>query len=287
MVQHLYSLVRCVPNPNTGEYVNLGALVGDPATGQWRLRLLSDPRRASRFAGAAAYGACQRYLAQLTAEIDESWEALMHGSADALGRDWLDAICSEHRNVVQFSDPLTVVAENVDAATDKIFEHRIIDPLPEARQRVLTKHTLRAAMRDAYRAEIEQGHVNEAVDLVVGDNVHTVIDFAVANGKVVQVTQAWSFQLAGYEDVSTQVKSWAYAIERLRSRDASKILRPGGVSEIDDQVDVRVIVAEPQSKRQEEIHAEAIQVFRQVRASIHSWEHADDVAREAAALLRS
>ena len=38
MGRYVYSLVRCVPDPRTGEFVNVGAIAGDPFTGDWSVR---------------------------------------------------------------------------------------------------------------------------------------------------------------------------------------------------------------------------------------------------------
>src|SRR5680860_1531130 len=41
-----FSVIRFVPDPAKGEFVNIGAIAGDDATGDWELRLVSSPKRA-------------------------------------------------------------------------------------------------------------------------------------------------------------------------------------------------------------------------------------------------
>ena len=36
--RYVFSLVRCVPNPRTGEFVNVGAIAGDPESEDWSVR---------------------------------------------------------------------------------------------------------------------------------------------------------------------------------------------------------------------------------------------------------
>lgn len=288
MVQHLYSVVKCVPNPNTGEFVNIAALVGDPSTGQWQIKRLSDERRVRRIVGPAALGACHQYLVQLESEIDESWEALMHGGGDALGKDWLQLICDDHRNVVQFTPPMAVNAEDIDGALEQVFRFRLADTPVERRPRVITKHTMKAALRDAYRdVDLPSGYLHEGVDLVVGANVHGAVDFAIANGQAFQLAQAWSFQLTGIDDLVLQIKAWAYAIDRLRQGERAKLLRGSGVSDVGREVEVDVVVAEPLVSEQTEVFAEASQVFEELGAKVYSWDKASAVAHRAHELVSS
>ena len=50
MSRYLYSIIRCLPDPQTGEFVNVGVIAGDPATGDWAVRRLSNIERIRRFA---------------------------------------------------------------------------------------------------------------------------------------------------------------------------------------------------------------------------------------------
>jgi Protein of unknown function (DUF3037) len=41
-----YSVVRCVPEPRTGEFINVGAIAGSAEDGNWDARLITSFRRA-------------------------------------------------------------------------------------------------------------------------------------------------------------------------------------------------------------------------------------------------
>jgi hypothetical protein len=45
-VRHIYSVVRFVPDPARGEFVNVGAIVGSEESSEWGLRQIENPVRA-------------------------------------------------------------------------------------------------------------------------------------------------------------------------------------------------------------------------------------------------
>ena len=45
-MRFLYSIIRFVPNPATGERVNLGVVVGSDERNEWAIRRVHDLRRA-------------------------------------------------------------------------------------------------------------------------------------------------------------------------------------------------------------------------------------------------
>jgi hypothetical protein len=44
-VSYQFSLIRFVPDPARGEFVNIGAVVGDDEAQDWELRLISNLKR--------------------------------------------------------------------------------------------------------------------------------------------------------------------------------------------------------------------------------------------------
>src|SRR5262249_24576629 len=143
----------------------------------------------------------------------------------------------DHRNVVQLSEPMPIVGESVEGVLDVIFDYLLIDPV-RGRREFITKHRVLAALRDSFEeAEIPAVLCQQRVEIYVGGSVHTQMDFAVGNGKVVQLSQAWSFQRAAVTELSIEVKSWGYALARLRAGDGGRLLnREGRPSIVDEGV---------------------------------------------------
>lgn len=287
MSRYIYSLVRCVPDPATGEFVNVGAIAGNPDTGDWSVRQVSNERHVRKLAGATELGAVHGFLARVGIEIDSMQALMLNDSVDLLGEGWLQDLYYDHRNVVQLSPPTPIVADNAEDALDVLFGRQIIDPVTQARDRVVTKHGVIQRIRLAYgRADIDPHLVRRRVELFVGDRVHTTLDYAVANGTTVQLTQGWSFQGALVDAVSEQVKAWAYALSRLRDGMDSRIVGVDEwVSDVTSDVDLQVVVAPPRTGEQENVYKESEQIFEQLDASVHSLEDADAIGQRATELL--
>src|SRR5215469_8301577 len=217
MSRYVYSLVRCVPDPATGEFVNVGAIAGNPETGDWSVRQVSNERHVRKLAGATELSAVHDFLARVGTEIDSMQALMLNDSADLLGESWLQSLHYDHRNVVQLTPPMPILADSAEDALDVLFGRQIIDPVTQSRERAVTKHGVLHAIRLSYlNARIDPNLVRRKAELFVGDHVHTTLDYAVANGTTVQLSQGWSFQGAQVDVVSEQVKAWAYALTGLR-----------------------------------------------------------------------
>lgn len=288
MSRYIYSIVRCLPDPRTGEFVNVAAVAGDPITGDWSYRQLSNLERVRKFAGHSALQAALSCLLKVGDQIDENRVALLEDQAEPLAEEWLERLHHDHRNVVQFSPPAPLLAEDAEEALGLIFEQLLIDPVASHRPRGVTRHDLRRSLRDAFRqAAVADEYVRAKVQIHVGEKVHSPIDFAIANGRVVQLTQAWSFCLGQVDDVPMKVKAWGYALKELRGGVDSRVVDSiGRVSSIDSNVDLQVLVAPPETSDQAVAFEEAEQVFADVGAEVHVAYEVGQVGARAAELAQ-
>lgn len=284
--RYVYALVRCVPDPRTGEFVNIGAIAGCAEVGDWALRQVSSERRAVKLAGAGALEAVHGFLAR-TQEAIEVQDLLINDDveSDHLTEDWLQQLYLNHRNTVQLAPPTPMLADTAEDALDLVFDRMIIDPVSQPRGYV-TKHAVLAEVREAYRAaDLSPGTLWPRSDIFVGANLHAAIDFAVANGRPVQLTQAWSFQRNGVGEVATQVKAWAYAIGRLRDGEPARLMVDDRVSDIPSNIDLQVVVAPPKTSDQGRVYEEAAQVFDELGASVTDFSDARGVGARALQLM--
>jgi hypothetical protein len=287
MSRYVYALVRCVPNPRTGEFINMAAIAGRPETGDWSVRQVSNESRVRKLAGAEELQAIHGFLARVGLEIDKQQFLFEEESGEPLSEDWLQQLYHDHRNVVQLSAPAPIVAESAEQALDTVFSRQIIDPISQQRS-FITKHRVLAELRDAYlRADIDNALIHQKVEVYAGGHVHAPVDFAIANGTTVQLTQGWSFQKAGVDEVSTQVKAWGYALRLLRDgEDARVVSSDERLTTVSRDVDLQVVVASPQTPEQETVFEEAQQVFSELGVSMHDLDDVDAVGAQAAKLLR-
>jgi hypothetical protein len=287
MNRYVYALVRCVPHPRTGEFINMAAIAGRPETGDWSIRQVSNESRVRKLAGAEELQAVHGFLVRVGLEIDKRQLLFEEESGEPLGEDWLQHLHHDHRNVVQLSTPAPIVADNAEQALDIVFSRQIIDPVSQRRD-FITKHRVLAELREAYlRADIDNALIHPKVEIYAGGHVHTSVDFAIANGAAVQLTQGWSFQKASVDEVSTQVKAWGYALRLLRDgEDARVVISDERLTTVSCDVDLQVVVASPKSREQETVFNEAQEVFTELSVSVHNLDDVDAVGAQAAKLLR-
>ena len=70
-MRYLYSVVRFVPDPARGEYVNVAAILGSEETGEWDVRQVENLRRAGYNAGFTPLAtAVRRYVAEFLDRAD-------------------------------------------------------------------------------------------------------------------------------------------------------------------------------------------------------------------------
>jgi hypothetical protein len=182
-MKHVYSVIRYVPDPFRGEFVNVGAIVRSESA-EWAVQRVSNPVRARRFDERGSLPAVWAFIDQVSREVEQS----------APSEDWLSDLYERCTNIVQLSAPLPMMAASVDEAMATIFTELIVDP---ARRRpVRTKQGALDAVREAYATAGILGSVLHGGVLETAGRHHERLDFAVANGRVLQITQAWSFRVA-------------------------------------------------------------------------------------------
>jgi hypothetical protein len=286
MSRYVYSVVHCVPEPRTGEFVAIGAIAGDPETGDWSVRQVENEGRVRKLANAVAIEAAHGFLARVGEDIDQQLSLLEEGDGEPLGDEWLSQLFHDHRNVVQLSRPAPMVAESADAALEVVFDRLIIEP--EVRSRgFTTKHRVLSQLRESYkRAHIDPRLVHSKVSLFVGSRLHAPIDFAIGNDDAVQLAQAWSFQKSSVDEISVEVKSWGYALRRVRDGEASRLLGDEDhVSVVGPDIDIEVVIAPPDTAHQQEVFEEAEQVFLDLGVTVRDLSQVDTVGQQAAGLL--
>lgn len=233
-MRYVYSMIRFVPDPARGEFVNVGTVVGSEDAGEWRLRLIDNLKRARALDDRGVLPSLWSFADEIGRCIDHAEASLESAVAEPveLTERWLEGLWQGYRNVVQLSRPAPLVAEDLEHAVSMVFDGLVVDP-EHRRFPFASKQPVLAAARQAYLGGgIRKGiHIAER-KVVKGKHHRQRFDFLVMNGQAVQLTQTWSFQRPDQQQLAEDVKAWAWSVQELREG--------GGVVDLATETMVRV-----------------------------------------------
>jgi hypothetical protein len=148
------------------------------------------------------------------------------------------------------------------------------------------KHAALAAVRRAYRnAGLRLGEDFEEGARISGQHRKERFDFIVANGSALQLTQTWSFEVPNQEDLSEQVKAWAWTVKDVRDH--------GGIAEtearrieVPQDVDIQVVYVPP-SHNDGQALKEVLAAFGELGVQHVEADSADQVGQQASRLVKA
>jgi len=280
-----YSMLRFVPDSARGEFVNIGAIAGDDDSGDWELRLIQNPRRAKAIDDQSRLGTALAFadvVQEHIAAVDQAPGTGQEPMSTALLERW----AREMQNVVQVSAPTPIVASSAEAALDVVFLELVVDPA--ARQlRFEKKHRAVAETSRAYRRHhVPEDSIARRI-LVTSGPYDSTFDFAVFNGRVVQLVQCWSFQLPDQATLAAEVRAWAWVVAELRRRGGQlrlgerRVPVPQG-----PELEVASVYLPPSAAQTEtKAFGEARAAFAETNVQSYTPDSADLVAMSAASRL--
>ena len=285
-MRYIYSVIRFVPDPARGEFVNVGAIVGSEESSEWQVRQIENPVRARAIDEHASLDAVWSFIDRVGVDVDnfEAGTQSLFGPEVELTEEWLGRLHADHQNIVQLSAPAPMVAESADDALERVFDLMVLDPA--VRKHSFTKkHTALAAMRRAYK-DFKIGKGRELCERVTLKTRHHTerFDFAVTNGRAVQLTQTWSFQVPDQATLAEQVKAWGWTVQEAQDTGGC-ISTSVGEFDVDTDVDVGVVYVPALPNRPAQAFVDAQYVFDELRIPAVSLDHANDVAQRARELL--
>lgn len=282
------SIVRFVPDPARGEFINVGAIAGTDETDDWQIRTVANWTRAKRLDEDGKLGALMTFVSDFTDRAE--FGTLGFGQpASPLSLDRLRQLSDEMRNVVQVSTPTPVLASSAEAALELVFSEFVVDPA--FRSFPFKKKTAAmSAIREAYSAlDI---HPLRNAQVRVGP-YQTDFDFAVANGRAVQLVRCWSFELPDQDDLAEQVKAWAWSVRALR-RGAGDVtpylIGDSRQLSVDPSVDVEAVFIPPTDRQKSKFAFDvALDAFGDMETSIRvvDAKGAGETAKRASLLLHA
>ena len=262
-MRYLYSVVRFVPDPIRGEFVNVGIIVGCDESSEWEIRTVENHRRARSLDDKGLLSLVWDPIEEIGRRIDEYAEDVqisLFDKDERVSERWLMQLSEESRNLVQFSTPAPIVAEDIDQALRILLGQFIVEPEPR-RYPVMTKHKALAATRKAYtKAGLKlREHFNEGPN-VNGRYHQERFDFIVMNGQAVQLTQTWSFQVASQNELAENIKAWSWTVKDIRDHGGSAETKTRKI-EVPRDVDIEVVYVPPLKDGPGNVLDEALAAF--------------------------
>jgi hypothetical protein len=281
-VPYFFSLIRFVPDPARGEFVNLGALAGSDEMGEWDLRLVSNLARAKALDDRGVLTGAISYAAAFQDNI-AALEQLEVRGVEPMSLDLLRLRSCDLQNVVQLTTPAPVAADSAESALDLIFEQLVLDVARKSFE-FEKKHKALGAARRAYRNHgIGSSSVRERAP-VRASAFDGTFDFAVHNGSAVQLVQCWSFQLPNQADLAEQVKSWSWVVHELR-RSGGELSIGDSKVDVPSETEIFAIVVPPKEGASSPAFDEARAAFDEIGVRAVLSDDADEVGQRAAAAL--
>lgn len=283
----IYSVIRFVPDPARAEFINVGAIAGSEEAREWDVRQIQNLARARSIDQRGSLDAVGSFIGEIGRRIDafKESERGLFPTAKPLTEAWLHSLHADHQNVVQLSPPTPMLAVGVEDALDTIFAEMILDPAsPEYRFK--KKHGAQAALRDAYRALTIRANrdFHEGVQLQTGPS-RLKLDFAVTNGKVVQLVHTWSFQLQNQSELAEEIRAWGWVIEDLRRSGGAVTVGESRIFHADKDTDVEVLYVPPARGQESPALLEARHVSNVLGVPLYPETQANKVAKRAEQLL--
>ena len=136
-------------------------------------------------------------------------------------------------------------------------------------------------MRNCYQGAFEDSPEAVLTKVRLEARGHRLdLDLAVANGRVLELTHALSFELPRGEDLIDRVRSLGFVIGQLRENGG--FVTSGGRSvDVPDDVDFNIFTIPPASEHGTAALAEAQAVFDEVKATTIDWDNAGAAAKRA------
>ena len=284
-MKYKYSVVKFVPDPIRGEFVNVGIIAGSDDSSEWELRTVENTKRARGLDDKGLLRIVWNTFDDLGRKIDRYSDAIEAGQLDEASSevsfDWLKRLSEESQNVVQFTSPSVIVSPSIEQALEILFDQFVVEPESRSMPLFTRKNSALAAVRKAYRDVGLNGlyKVDEGAT-VKGTHHKERFDFVVANGRAVQLAQTWSFQNPNQEELSEQVKAWAWTVNDIRSNGGVAISREKQIV-VPKDVDIGVIYIPPVSGGSRTALDEALSAFGEIRVTPVEADYAQSVATRA------
>jgi hypothetical protein len=278
-----FSLIRFVPDPARGEFVNIGAVAGSDDAAEWELRLVSNLSRAKALDDRGVLSKAFEFAASLEDSIATLDDRTSEDDIEGMSSTLLRRLSEEMQNVVQLSAPSPIAADGAEAALDLVFDQLVLDTAKKSFP-FEKKHRAQGAVRRAYRSHaVPSAAIRERAAVRSGVFDGT-FDFAVHNLRTVQLVQCWSFQLPNQSDLAEQVKAWSWLVHEIR-RSGGELVYTSGEASVPQDLEIFAVAIPPRADIEASAYAEAQAAFAEIGVTEVTPDEADRLGVQAADAL--
>ncbi len=284
MTKYQYSIIRFVPSPVRGEFVNLGLIVGSDQTGEWLIDVVGSRSRAAKMDDENVLPMVAADIQRLQSNIESYSDPDMFGASVDLSLSWLRELSRDSQNLLQFSAPKTVLATSAQEAMEKLWTLLVFEPTKSSRTSVTKSSVLSQYWAALKTHNLGARNVKKRVILETS-KAHSPIDVVVHNGEVKDITQCWSLQIKNTDSLMNDIRSWGWTMRTLREKGGDILVNEGRIP-VPNDVGIGVVYAPSENKQVEE---EAFEVFQNsdVDAQCVLMSAVDEYAKSSAADLFS
>lgn len=282
MTKYQYSIIRFVPSPVRGEFVNLGLIVGSDQTGEWLIDVVGSRSRAAKMDDENVLPMVAADIQRLQSNIESYSDPDMFGASVDLSLSWLRELSRDSQNLLQFSAPKTVLATSAQEAMEKLWTLLVFEPTKSSRTSVTKSSVLSQYWAALKTHKLGAKNVKKRV-LLETSKAHSPIDVVVHNGEVKDITQCWSLQIKNTDSLMNDIRSWGWTMRTLREKGGDILVNEDRIP-VPNDVGIGVVYAPSENKQVEE---EAFEVFQNsdVNAQCVLMSEVDEYAESNAADL--
>lgn len=278
---YFFSLLRFVPDTARGEFVNVGAIAGDGDVADWDLRLISNMKRARAIDSEGHLPAAMSFVAELQERLPVEDDDESAGFA----LEDLSELAGSMNNVIQLTSPEPIVAADAEEALDLLWRNLLLDPEGNASHRFKNTRSARGATNRAYRdVKLPSEAIKRTVELTAG-RFHDRFDFAIHNGKAVQLVKCFSFQRPNQAELAKDVKAWGWLMQELRAHGGQVLPRTGNTLEAQGDLSVGSVYVPPAAGQSTDAFDQAQDIFAEVGVEGRPYTDAREIAEIAQAQL--
>jgi hypothetical protein len=214
---YLYSVLRYVPRPKRGEFINLGVVAVDSDGTDVAFEVTSDWRRARLLGRNEDIQMLQKLAREWKKRLRSPSEQLF--SIDRASAEWLETMQARSANVIQLSEPFRALAASAAALARETFDDLVGTAAKQARGPATSKRGVQLALEGELRRRgfgdaYERGYVAAGADVE-----DWTFDYAVKNGRPLHFIQTLSFKRPDTRAILADATYAAYAQRDLRRGD--------------------------------------------------------------------